>query len=65
MDVRYSVYDALTDQPIIVAATTVRCAERLGLTLGSFLSMASRQRNGKRNDGSTKYRIIREEEKDG
>ena len=61
MEIRYSVYDAETDTPIIIHATSLQCAKRLGLTLGSFYSQASRQRLGKKNGGSTRYVIVCED----
>ena len=63
IDVRYSIYDVRTDLPIVINATIPQCAKALGLTIGSFYSMASRQKNGRGRDGSKrKYRIVREEE---
>ena len=60
MEIRYSVYDAETDTPIIIHATSMQCAKRLGLKLGSFYSQASRKRRGRKNDGRTKYLIVSE-----
>lgn len=61
MEIRYSIYDAENDTPIIIHATSMQCAKRLGLKLESFYSQASRQRKGRQNDGRTKYIIITEE----
>ena len=63
IDVRYSVYNAKTDMPIIIAGTIPQCAKVLGLTIASFQSQASKQRHGRGKDGSKrKWRIIRDEE---
>lgn len=61
IDVRYSVYDVKTDLPIAINATIPQCAKALNLTVGSFQSMASRQKYNRRRNGSQrKYRIVRE-----
>lgn len=65
MDVRYSVYRANDDTPIVIFGTIPRCAKALGLTIDSFYTQASKQRSGKYSAGSKrKYRIIREEGED-
>lgn len=62
IDVRYSVYSVKDDMPLIIGGTIPQCAKALGLTVGSFQSQASKQRNGRGKDGSKrKYRIVRDE----
>ena len=63
MNVRYSVYRRKDDFPVAINATTVQCAKAMGITYGSFHSIASRQRNGKIGTSREwKWEIIREEE---
>lgn len=64
MDVRYSVYSAKDDMPIIIAGTIPQCAKALGITYTAFVSQASRQRNGQPKSGISKHRIIRDCEDD-
>ena len=61
IDVRYSVYSAKDGLPLIICGTIPQCARALGLTVASFNTQASRQRQGKKKGGTGKYRIIREE----
>lgn len=60
IDVRYSVYRAKDELPLIICGTIPQCARTLGMTVGSFQSMASRQKHGKARSGLGKYRIVRE-----
>lgn len=63
IDVRYSVYSAKDDLPLIISGTIPQCAKALGLTIASFQTQASKQRHGRGKDGSKrKWRIIRDEE---
>ena len=63
MDVRYSVYSAKDDLPLIISGTVPQCAKALGLTIGSFYSQASKQRHGRGHDGSKrKWKIIRDDD---
>ena len=63
MDVRYSVYSAKDDLPLIVGGTIPQCAKALGLTIDSFYSQASKQRHGRGHDGSKrKWKIIRDDD---
>lgn len=65
IDVRYSVYSAKDDMPLVICGTIPQCAKVLGLTIGSFYTQASKQRHRKGKDGSKrKYRIIREEKEE-
>lgn len=61
-DVRYSVYRAKDDQPIIIGGTIPQCAKVLGLTIGSFMTQASKQRHGRGKDGSKRKHIILRDE---
>lgn len=66
IDVRYSVYSAKDDLPLIVGGTIPQCAKVLGLTINSFYSQASKQRYGRGKDGSKrKYKIIRDDDLEG
>lgn len=60
IDVRYSVYSAKDDLPLIICGTIPQCARVLGLTVGSFNTQASRQRHGRKKGGSRKWHIVRE-----
>lgn len=61
-DVRYSVYRVKDDMPLIIGGTIPQCAKVLGITVGSFQTQASKQRNGKASAGSKrKYRIFRDD----
>lgn len=44
--VRYSVYSARDEMPIVIAGTIEECAEALGIKKESFKQIASRQRHG-------------------
>jgi hypothetical protein len=67
--VTYSVYNVKDDMPIIIAGTIEECAKALGIEVCSFKSAASRQRHGRRWNGSKRSCIIirdePEEEDDG
>lgn len=66
IDVRYSVYSAKDDLPLIISGTIPQCAKVLGLTINSFYSQASKQRYGRGKDGSKrKYRIVRDDDMEG
>ena len=43
----YSVYDAKTDRPLIIYATSKECAKAMGITLNSFHRYLVRMRQGK------------------
>lgn len=58
IDVRYSVYSAKDDLPLIIGGTIPQCAKALGITVATFKSQASRQRNGQPKSGISKHRII-------
>lgn len=61
MDVRYSVYRVKDDFPIAIHETIPKCARAMGITVESFYTQASKQRNNKYSAGKKrKYRIIRE-----
>lgn len=60
IDVRYSVYSAKDDLPLIIGGTIPQCAKTLGMTRASFETQASRQRRGLPRSGLSKYRIVRD-----
>ena len=62
MDVRYSVYSAKNDLPIIVYGTIPQCANAIGVKYETFKSYASRQRSGAKRAGKRKWIIVREKE---
>lgn len=45
--VRYSVYRARDEMPVVIAGTIEECAETLGIKVESFKQAASRQRHGR------------------
>lgn len=62
-DVRYSVYRIKDGLPVAIHANSLQCAKAMGITYGSFHSIASRQRHGKIGTSREwKWEIIREEE---
>ena len=66
IDVRYSVYSAKDDLPLIISGTIPQCAKALGMTIDSFYSQASKQRHGRGHDGSKrKWKIIRDDAVEG
>lgn len=56
--VRYSVYRAKDEMPIVIAGTIEECAEALGIKVKSFKEAASRQRHGSRPVGNRKRSFI-------
>ena len=56
----WSVYRRSDDMPIFVHGTQEECAKAMGITKSSFKAMASKQRNGKRCGGKSKYEIVRD-----
>jgi len=64
-DVRYSVYRARDDMPVIIGGTIPQCAKACGMTYNGFVSTASRQRHGKKWNGSKfRFRIYRDDQKE-
>jgi hypothetical protein len=61
-DVRYSVFKAKDDTPIIICGTGPQCEKAMGMTYDSFRVVASRYRNKEHKSGRKprKYRIVRE-----
>lgn len=45
--VRYSVYRARDEMPVVIAGTIEECADALGIKMESFIKLASRQRHGR------------------
>ena len=45
--VRYSVYRARDEMPVVIAGTIEECADALGIKMESFIQLASRQRHGR------------------
>ena len=58
---RYSVYRKKNDTPIAIYKNRLQCAAAMGVTIGSFDSIASRIRHGEKNK---KWDIIRHEKED-
>ena len=44
---KYSVYNAKTDQPVLIYANSKDCAKVMGIELNSFYRYISRMRGGK------------------
>ena len=60
MAVTYSVYDRRTDMPVIIGGTARECAAAIGLTIGSFHTIRSKQKNGQKT--SERWEIHQDEE---
>lgn len=58
----YSVYDAVTDMPIIIHATAKECAEKIGINEATFRSYLSHTRSGTRKN---KYEIYVDDPENG
>ena len=52
----YSVYLRATDEPLVIHATAERCAELMGITIGSFFCVVSRYKTGRVREG--KYEVF-------
>lgn len=59
-NIRYTVYDRETDEALVYNATARECARRMKITIDSFYSFYSRQRNNRQN-ASSKWEIFRDD----
>lgn len=59
--VRYTVYDRATDEAIVYGGTARECARKMKITIDSFYSLYSRQKNGS-DRASGKWEIFRDDE---